>query len=105
MVARKTTEEQIGRLYELREEVPVPEDYILTDKIRIKNPTRKQMLGFWETPGAEADRHLFGAQADAVFALFANEPNQLYQAMISDLLKHFFGKGAEDSGKSSAPSS
>ena len=105
MVARKSTTEQIGRLYELRAEVQIPEDYVLTEKIRIKNPTREQMMRFWETPGAEADRYLLGDQADAVFALFEKEPNQLYQAMISDLLKHFFGNGAEDPGKSSASSS
>lgn len=104
MATRRTTAEQVGRFYELREEVPIPEDYVLTEKIRIKNPSRKQMIEFWDSVGQDRDRALLGDQADAVFALYENEPNQLFQRMINDLLNHFFGTGADDEGKSDEPS-
>jgi hypothetical protein len=92
---------KIGRFYDLKEEVPPIEDYILTEKIRIKEPTRKQMQAFWAAPaGEEADRALLGDAADAVFALYAELPNKQYIAMTRDVWRHFFPGTGDDEGKS-----
>lgn len=92
----------IGRFYELQQEVSVPEDYVLTSKISIKAPTREQMIALRQAKdGEEADRAFLGDQADAVLELFAKKPEQLWDAFVSDLYKHFIGRGAADvEGKS-----
>lgn len=89
-----------GRFYDLQKEIDVPEDYILTSKIRIKAPTRKQMIAFRNaTPGEESDRAYLGETADAVFELYENRPEQEWLAFTQDLYKHFNGPGADDQGK------
>ncbi|MEU2013110.1 hypothetical protein [Nocardia sp. NPDC019302] len=92
----------IGRFYELQKEVSVPEDYVLTSKIRIKQPTRRQMHAFRSAQSSdEADRAFLGDQADAVFELYADRPDQEWQAFISDVWEHFYGPGVGDvEGKS-----
>lgn len=91
----------IGRFYDLQQEISVPEDYVLTSKIRIKAPTRKQMIMFRNAPpGEESDRAYLGEQADAVFELFGDRPEQEWLAFTQDLFKHFNGPGADDQGKS-----
>lgn len=100
--SRKTP---VGRFYELQQEVSIPEDYVLTAKIKIKAPTREQMIAFRNSDGGEAsDRAFLGDQADAVFELYAKRPEQEWQAFAEDLYKHFIGAGADDQGKS-GPSS
>ncbi|AHH20857.1 hypothetical protein NONO_c60810 [Nocardia nova SH22a] len=92
---------KVGRYYELKEEVaPIP-DYVLTEKIRIKEPTREQMQAFWKAPaGEESDRVLLGDAADAVFALYAKLPQRQYNAMTRDIWNHFFPGTGGDEGKS-----
>jgi len=88
---------KIGRYYELKEEVPVPGDYVLTEKIKIKPPTKKQMTEFRNaTANDVAERAILGDSADAVEKLYENQPDREYQAFFADLWKHFFGPGAED---------
>lgn len=88
---------KIGRYYELKEEVAVPDDYVLTEKIRIKYPTKKQMTEFRNTTANDvAERAILGDSAAAVEKLYADQPDREYQAFFADLWKHFFGPGAED---------
>jgi hypothetical protein len=91
----------IGRFYELQQEVSIPEDYVLTSKIRIKAPTRTQMIAFRNAPpGEESDRAFLGDAADAVLELYADRPEQEWLAFTQDVYKHFAGPGADDEGKS-----
>lgn len=92
----------IGRFYDLQQEAKVPDDYVLTSKVKIKAPTRKQMVAFRNsTTSEEADRAFLGDSADAVFELFADHPEQYWMAFVGDMQKHFAGPGAADvEGKS-----
>lgn len=97
---------KIGRFYELQAEVEVPEDYILTEKIRINYPTREQMVAFRAAKTEiDADTAFLGDAAEAVFALYAHRPDKEYAAFTLDVWKHFFGPNAGDQGKSGGPSS
>lgn len=96
----------IGRFYELQKEVSVPEPYVLTSKITITAPTREQMVALRSMPDGEAaDRAVLGDQADAVFELYSKRPIQEWEAFVTDLYAHFFGKGGNDVEGKSEPSS
>lgn len=97
-----TSRKPIGRFFELQQEVSVPEDYVLTSKIKIKAPTRAQMIAFRTATEPEvADRAYLGDAADAVFDLFNDRPEQEWDAFVRDLYSHFAGPGAGDvEGKS-----
>lgn len=86
----------IGRFYELQREVEVPEDYVLTSTIKIKAPTREQMIAFRKSDGEASDRAILGDQADSVFELYDKRPEQEWTAFAKDLFKHFFGPGVND---------
>lgn len=88
---------KIGRLAELQREVKIPEPYVLTSKITIKNPTRGQMKAIRAAKNDdESDKAFFGDQYDAVNALFDDRPEQEWKAFAKDIYEHFFGKGADD---------
>ncbi|MEV0357104.1 hypothetical protein AB0H71_13685 [Nocardia sp. NPDC050697] len=92
----------IGRFYELQQEVDVPEPYVLTSKIKIPPPTRKQMVAFRAaTNEADMERALFGDRYDDIAELFGDRPEQEYTAFANEVWKHFFGRGINDvEGKS-----
>lgn len=97
----------VGRFYELQQEVKVPEDYVLTSKIRIKPMTRKQAIAMRSAATDEdANRIFLGDQADAVFELYDDRPEQEWAAFVADLFQHFMGPGLDDAeGKSEESSS
>lgn len=95
----------VGRFFELQQEVKIPEDYVLTAKIRIKPPTRKQMVAFHSaTTDEEVHRAFLGDQYDAVTELYDDRPAQEWSAFIGDAYAHMFGPGADDEGKSETSS-
>lgn len=95
----------VGRFYELQQEVKIPEDYVLTAKIRIKSPTREQMRAFRAAKtDDDLDRAFLGDQYDAVTELYKDRPDPEWEAFTADAYKHFFGMGADTAGKSETSS-
>jgi hypothetical protein len=91
----------VGRFYDLQQEVKIPEDYVLTAKIRIKPLTKKQMAAFrLSDAGEDADRAFFGDNYDAISELYDDRPEQEWMAFVADVYQHFFGPGVDDQGKS-----
>ncbi|MFC9432683.1 hypothetical protein [Nocardia sp. NPDC057030] len=97
-----TRKPPVGRYYDLIKEVEVPDDYVLTRDIVIKAPTRAQMIALRQSStDEEFDRAFLGDSYDAVVALFADRPEQEWNAFAADVHKHFYGAGAgEVPGKS-----
>lgn len=84
----------IGRYYELQQEVETPEPYVLTSKITIKPPTRRQMLSLRAArTDDEIEAAILGEHGDAVFALFADRPNTEWTKFINELYERFYGPG------------
>lgn len=105
MAPRQPARPPIGRFYELQQEVEIPEDYVLTDKIRIKPQTRSQMIVFrTATTPEEVDRAFFGDAYDAVLELFADKPDQLWKKFVDDVSAHFLGPGVEEEPGKAEPS-
>ncbi|MFC8531936.1 hypothetical protein [Nocardia sp. NPDC057227] len=92
----------IGRFYALQQEVEVPEPYVLTSKIKIPPPTRRQMKAVRAAKTVEdADRLFLGSHYDAIVELFDDRPDQEWTAFSTEVWEHFFGKGINDvEGKS-----
>lgn len=95
----------VGRFFELQREVKIPDDYVLTSKIRIKPPTREQMRAFRAAQtDDELDRAFLGDQYEATAELYKDRPEQEWSAFTTDAYKHFFGIGADSAGKSETSS-
>jgi len=87
----------IGRFYELQKEVKVPEPYVLTSKIKIKPPTRVQMIALRNAETQDdAERAMLGEHFDAVIELYADRPDKEYAAFVEELQRHMLGPGVDD---------
>jgi len=90
-----------GRFAELRAEVD-DTPYVLTDEIKIRPMTRKQMEDYLaidpRDKQAVEKRYavMFGDLWPAVKALFADEPNAVWNLFAKEMTDFFFGKKADD---------
>ena len=89
--------QRIGRFYELQKETAVPEPYVLTSDVKIKAPTRRQMIALRKaTTDEEIERAILGEHAEKIFEMYADRPDAEYEAFAKELREHLFGKGVDD---------
>lgn len=99
-----------GRFAELRAEVD-DTPYVLTDDIKIRPMSRSQMEEYLAVPPQGKDsveqRYsvMFGDQWPAIKALFADEPNAVWNLFVKEMTDFFFGKKADDAPGGSSGSS
>ncbi|MFD4442523.1 hypothetical protein ACFWPK_22410 [Nocardia sp. NPDC058519] len=86
----------VGRFYELQQEVIPPTPYQLTEDIVIMPLTRRRNVGLIEsTTHEDADRAFFGDAYDAIVKLYDDRPLAEWEALITDLRKHWAGETIE----------
>lgn len=113
MTARKTTTEvsvgehtdvpaalaakaPVGRFYELQQEVVPPTPYQLTEDVVIMPLTRRRNTALLSsTTHEDADRAFFGDAYEAVIELYNDRPLAEYDALVTDIRKHWMGETIE----------
>lgn len=91
----------VGRFYELQQEVPPAEPYVLTEDIVIPPLTRAQLIALGKTEtDEEFDQVMFGKHYDAISELYADRPIAEWRAFSTEFRVHYFGQGSETPGKS-----
>jgi len=83
---------------------------VLTDDIKIRPMTKTQneeYLSIPATPDNIEKRYavMFGDDWEAIKALFADEPHEVWVLFVKDMSKFFFGKKADDAPGGSSDSS
>ena len=89
-------------MYELQQEVSIPEPYVWTSKVKIPAPTKLQYDQLAEAKtDTEANKIVLGVHFQEIEDYYNGRPVVEHRAFIADINKHFFGPGAgEVEGKS-----
>lgn len=97
MAVKRTPKEQVGRFYELRDQLPEQRKsaYQLTEDITVPVMTRRIAREFDAAETSEDKlKVLLGDQYDAIIELYDDRPIAEWRAFQEDLYEHLFGKGS-----------
>lgn len=85
-----------GLLAQLKKEVVVPEVQV-TEDLTVPAPTREQMVAYREAQtGDDRLRAVYGDTYDEVIELFRDEPIHYWTRFHDEVMKTFFGPGADE---------